>query len=90
MKNEGKTHFVEHYQRTGCGKNLTISQREGGDLAVQEEYLLLSLLAYENYESHMCVELMGCDQQGGSKGWVRGGAGPALCKMRQFTCSMGY
>jgi hypothetical protein len=37
----------------------------------------------------MYAGLMECDQEGGSKGWVRGGVGPALCKMRQLTCSMG-
>ncbi len=32
---------------------------------------------------------MWCDQGGRSKGWVRGGAGPVLCKMRQVTRSKG-
>ncbi len=49
---------------------------------------MLSLLV-KNIVYHMCVGLMGCDQGGGFKGWARGGVGPALCKMRQLTCSMG-
>jgi hypothetical protein len=43
-----------------------------------------SLPSYEN-----CVTYVEGDQWVGFKGCVRGGARPALCKMRQLACSMG-
>ncbi len=47
------------------------------------------LLACENCALQMSVVLMWCGQGGRSKGWVRGGVGPAQCKMRQVTRSKG-
>jgi hypothetical protein len=38
---------------------------------------------------YVCCGVNGVQSRGGSKVRARGGKGPALCKMRQLTCSMG-